>query len=238
MTGDALLHHLREPGQGPSEIAADLCIAGPHGQAARGPVHCGADGPHPLRHQGSQVLGPVGPQAAGNLDDMADYSLACKSQGISYIFDPGQSLPMWQPPDLTRCIEGSRILISNDYELELIMSNTGLDKSSLLAKTGMVITTLGEDGSRVITPAGELTIPAVKPDKVVDPTGAGDAYRAGLIKGLVQNDSVVKGALMGGVCASFAVECYGTQEYRFSPEDFAARLESYPPDLLEMRDPV
>ena len=176
--------------------------------------------------------------AAGNLDDMADYSLACKSQGISYIFDPGQSLPMWQPPDLTRCIEGSRILISNDYELELIMSNTGLDKSSLLAKTGMVITTLGEDGSRVITPAGELTIPAVKPDKVVDPTGAGDAYRAGLIKGLVQNDSVVKGALMGGVCASFAVECYGTQEYRFSPEDFAARLESYPPDLLEMRDPA
>jgi len=176
--------------------------------------------------------------AAGNLEDMANYSLACKSRGISYIFDPGQSLPMWQQPDLIRCIEGSRILISNDYELELIMNNTGLDKAALLDKTGTIITTLGENGSQIITPTGELTIPAVKPDKVVDPTGAGDAYRAGLIKGLVQNTGVIKGALMGSVCASFAVECYGTQEYRFSREDFTARLNRYPRDLLEMSDPA
>ncbi len=166
--------------------------------------------------------------AAGNLEDMLNYSLTCQSRGIAYIFDPGQSLPLWQSHDLIQRIEGASVLISNDYELELIMSHTGLDRKKLLQKTAVIITTLGEMGSRVITPDDEIAIPPAKPKTVADPTGAGDAYRAGLIKGLVQGKSLKQCALMGSVCASFAVECYGTQEYHFSPEEFNKRLKNTP----------
>ena len=122
--------------------------------------------------------------APGNLDDMKDYSIACKDRGINYIFDPGQSLPMWDCQEILQCIDGSMMLITNDYELELIMKNVGLSKTELLQRTGSIVTTLGENGSCVCTPDGKICIPAVKPKKVLDPTGAGDAYRGGLIKGL------------------------------------------------------
>jgi adenosine kinase len=162
--------------------------------------------------------------APGNLDDMMKYSQMCKERGIDYIFDPGQSVPMWNIQDLSPCIEGSKILISNDYELELIMSKTGLDRKALLRRTTAIVTTLGEKGSRICTADREIDIPAIKPRRVVDPTGAGDAYRAGLIKGLVEGKSIEQCAMMGSVCASFAVECYGTQEYHFTPEEFRERL--------------
>jgi len=162
--------------------------------------------------------------APGNLEDMMSYSIMCKVKGIDYIFDPGQSLPMWDSQDLIQCIEGSKIVISNDYELELIMNKTGLDKKKLLQRTITIVTTLGELGSRICTPDCEISIPAIKPKKVVDPTGAGDAYRAGLIMGLIQGRNIEQSAKMGSVCASFAIESYGTQEYYFSLMEFEERL--------------
>ena len=166
--------------------------------------------------------------APGNLEDMLNYSVKCKAKGIDYIFDPGQSLPMWDSQSLIQCIEGSKILVSNDYELELIINKTALDKKELLQRTNSIITTLGEMGSRICTADGEINVPAIKPKKVVDPTGAGDAYRAGLIKGLIQCRSIEQSAKMGSVCASFAIECYGTQEYYFSMTDFEDRLQTTP----------
>jgi adenosine kinase len=166
--------------------------------------------------------------APGNLEDMMNYSVTCRARCIDYIFDPGQSLPMWDSQNLTQCVEGSKILISNDYELELVMDKTGLDKKELLQLTNYIIVTLGELGSRVCTPDCEIDIPAIKPKQVLDPTGAGDAYRAGLIKGLIQCSNIEQSAKMGSVCASFAVECYGTQEYHFSLMEFEERLSSAP----------
>jgi adenosine kinase len=160
----------------------------------------------------------------GNLEDMLNYPRACKARGIDYIFDPGQSLPMLDAKDLVQAIEGCRVLISNDYELDLIMSKTGLNKKALLERAGTIVVTLGELGSRVSVPDGEISVPAVKPKTVEDPTGAGDSYRGGLICGLVRGKDIKHCAMMGSVCASFAVECYGTQEYRFSPEEFNERL--------------
>ena len=162
--------------------------------------------------------------APGNLEDMMTYSQTCKERCIDYIFDPGQSLPMWNIQDLVRCIEGSTILISNDYELELIMSKTRLDSDALLKLTKTIITTLGEKGSCIYTQDYEIEVPAIKPRKVVDPTGAGDAYRAGLIKGLIHGKDIELCALMASVCASFAVESYGTQEYTFTSKEFGERL--------------
>ena len=161
----------------------------------------------------------------GNLEDMRNYPLACKARGINYIFDPGQSIPMLGAEDLLQAIEGCRILISNDYELELIMSKTGVNKEELLNKAQTIIVTLGDMGSRIYLMEGEKYIPAVEPDKVEDPTGAGDSYRGGLISGLVRNMDIEQSARMGSVCASFAVECYGTQDYRFSPEEFKERFK-------------
>jgi adenosine kinase len=160
----------------------------------------------------------------GNLEDMVNYPAACRARGIDFIFDPGQSLPMLDAGDLVRALEGCRILISNDYELDLIMSKTGMNKTALLGRAGAIIVTLGAQGSQVTTPAGEIDIPAVKPRKVEDPTGAGDAYRGGLISGLVRGKDLESSARMGSVCASFAVESYGTQEYSFTPGEFNERL--------------
>jgi adenosine kinase len=104
------------------------------------------------------------------------------------------------------------------------MSKTGLNKDALLKMAGTIITTLGELGSQVSTQYNEIAIPVFKAKKVVDPTGAGDSYRGGLISGLVQGKDIEQSALMGSVCASFAVESYGTQEYSFTLEEFNERL--------------
>jgi adenosine kinase len=162
--------------------------------------------------------------APGNLEDMVKYPQECKARRIPYIFDPGQSLPMLNPKDLLQAVDGCMILISNDYELDLIMNKTGLTKSKLLERTRTIITTLGESGSQVCTRERETAIPTVKPRQVVDPTGAGDSYRGGLITGLVRGLDITQSALMGSVCASFAVERHGTQQYAFSQDEFEDRL--------------
>jgi adenosine kinase len=160
----------------------------------------------------------------GNMDDMIHYPAACRERGIDYIFDPGQSLPVWDAKDLLNAIKGSRILIANDYEVELIVNKIERTRTELLAITGAIITTLGEAGSQVLTANGEIHIPAAKNRQVLDPTGAGDAYRAGLASGLARGLDIVQGAKMGSVCASFAVECYGTQEHTFTADEFTERL--------------
>lgn len=162
----------------------------------------------------------------GSIEDMVNYPRQCEVRGIDYIFDPGQSLPMLDRKDLVLAIEGCRILISNDYELDLIMKKTGLDREDLIESAKTIIVTLGELGSQILTPDMDIHIPVIKPKKVDDPTGAGDAYRGGLISGLVQGKDIEQCARMGSVCASFAVECYGTQEYRFCPEEFDQRLNA------------
>ncbi len=160
----------------------------------------------------------------GNLEDMITYPAECKARGIDYIFDPGQSLPMLDGRDLAQAIDGCRILISNDYELDLIMSKTGLDKDALLKRARTIIVTLGEQGSRICMPEGDINIPAAEARKAEDPTGAGDSYRGGLISGILKGLEIEQCARMGSVCASFAVESYGTQEYSFSDEEFQERL--------------
>jgi adenosine kinase len=160
----------------------------------------------------------------GNLEDMVNYPKICKERGIDYIFDPGQSLPMLDAKDIVQAVEGCLILISNDYEFDMIISKTGLGKDDLVRRARNIITTLGQTGSRVITPEGEILILAAKPRKVEDPTGAGDSYRGGLISGLARGRNIAHSAMMGSVCASFAVECHGTQEYSFTPEEFDERL--------------
>lgn len=162
----------------------------------------------------------------GNLDDMVNYPRRCKKVGIDYIFDPGQALPMLQPDDLREVITDCMLLIVNDYEFNLIQDKTGLTNGELLGLAKKTIVTLGEAGSKIYTQGRNMTIPSFKAKRVVDPTGAGDAYRGGLLSGLVQGADLETSAIRGSVCASFAVECNGTQVYSFTSEEFSRRMEA------------
>jgi len=164
--------------------------------------------------------------APGNVEDMVNYSLSYKEHNIPYIFDPGQQITSLSADQLTEIVGGSKLLIANDYELELIMQKTGLTKNELLKRTEVIISTLGENGSLIITSQGETIIGVAKPSKVLDPTGAGDAYRAGLIKGLVLGKEISAAARMGATCASYAVEYQGTQEHAFTQEEFWTRYRA------------
>lgn len=165
--------------------------------------------------------------APGNLEDMAGYSRAHQELGIFSIFDPGQSLPAWQGDDLARCIAQSNLLISNDYELALIKDQTGLSTPQLLESVDTIVTTKGEEGSEVLTRDATVQVPAVPTENVADPTGAGDAFRGGLIKGLLQGLPIEKCVMLGTLCSHFVIQSHGTQEYRFSTEEYTDKLEQH-----------
>jgi adenosine kinase len=194
---------------------ADNQITGFNPGAMKHPARFQLDGVDP-----AQAFAIVAP---GNLEDMQTYSRAFREAGIPYICDPGQNIPVFSSDQLLAMISGSAVLISNDYELEMVGKKTGLDKPGLLGRTEAIITTFGDKGSVVATAEREVSIPAVRADRVLDPTGAGDAYRAGLIKGLVSGRPLAEAARLGATCASFAVEHHGTQEHRFTESEFWQR---------------
>ena len=169
--------------------------------------------------------------APGNLSDMVNFTNIYKRKKIDYIFDPGQSLPAWSKELLTEMIHRSKIFVCNDYELQLTQDKTSMTIDDILEKTETLIITKGEFGSEIMrkenNKARGFNIPVAKADPVNDPTGAGDAYRAGLIKGLVatKND-VVHAAKIGAVCAAYCVEVYGPQNFHFTLESFNKRFET------------
>lgn len=160
-----------------------------------------------------------------NLADMVNHPRICREKGARCIFDPGQQIPALTGPQLLEAISDSFMLICNDYEFELISKATGKNVEQLLEITEYVITTLGEEGSRIQTKTSTELVPAVKARKNVDPTGAGDAYRGGLLKGLSRGLSILESARIGSTVASFCVEGYGTQTHNFTLEECRARHE-------------
>jgi adenosine kinase len=169
---------------------------------------------------------PLGIVSPGCIEDMLTYSREFKKNRIPYICDPGQQIPVLTRDALIEIITGSEMLVSNDYELEMIQKSTGLSRKELIQKTRAIITTLGEEGSLVWEGDIETRIPAVPPALVLDPTGAGDAYRAGLIKGLLMGKALPDAARVGATCASYAIAHHGTQEHRFTIDEFWKRHEA------------
>ena len=165
--------------------------------------------------------------APGNTQDMAEYAQTYQELGVFCIFDPGQSLPAWNGGDLTQTIGRANILVSNDYELGMIKSNTGLSVDDLLEMVETIITTKAEEGCELVSRTGTTIVQVVPAANAVDPTGAGDAFRGGLIKGLVEKRTVERAVQMGTVCGHYAVQSHGTQEYSFTMEEFANTLEKH-----------
>ena len=185
--------------------------------------------PGAMKHPSEYKLDGVDPAAAlaivapGSLEDMLAYTRAYKARGVPYIFDPGQSIPAWGGAELKEMAAGALALIVNDYELEMFRQKTGLNETDLLKLTPTLLTTRGETGSYLLTATGREDFPAVRVGQVLDPTGAGDAYRAGLLKGLALGLSWPTAARLGAVLASFCVEQQGTQEHRLDDAAFWAR---------------
>jgi adenosine kinase len=165
--------------------------------------------------------------APGNLGDMADYTAEYEKRGIFSIFDPGQSLPAWESSALAKCISKSKMLVCNDYEMEMICNSTGMSREQVAGTVETIIVTKGGEGCDILTASGTVEVPVVLADDAVDPTGAGDAFRGGLIKGIIEGESMERAVQMGNVAGHYAVRKWGTQQYSFTMDEFNALLENH-----------
>ncbi len=158
---------------------------------------------------------------------MVQYAEECRALEIPFIFDPGQQCARMTGDELKDGLVGSTIVICNDYEFELLQQKTGLGEAEILAHTEALIVTRGEHGSTVITRHGRSDVPAVKPHREVDPTGVGDAFRGGLMKGIALGLPCDHAARIGSVAATYVLEHLGGQSHAYTWDEFQARYEEH-----------
>jgi len=164
------------------------------------------------------IVSPDGRQ--GMVEHARDFAAA----GIPFIFDPGQGLPMFSGPDLLQMMQGARALAVNDYEAGIVEEKTGRGPEELARVAGAVVVTRGAEGSTVYAEGRRISVPAVKPDALVDPTGCGDAYRAGLLYGLARGWNWEKCARLAAVMGSVKIAHRGGQNHRPARDDIARRF--------------
>ncbi len=163
---------------------------------------------------------------AGCVEDMARLPEYYREQGIEYFYDPGQQIPALSADQLRDGMTGCKGLFVNDYELSLILAKTGWDEATIVGKAAALIVTLGEKGSRIVTRGGEEIVKAVTVAQVVDPTGAGDAYRAGFIAGTLRGYAMRGATQLASAVAAYAVEHYGTQNHTFTIPELGQRYQT------------
>lgn len=165
------------------------------------------------------VIAPADPAA------MVKWAMECQNLNLPYIFDPGMLIPRFSKNELIQGIMGAEILVSNEYEHSLMLEKTGLTIEDILSKVALVVETLGENGSNLITRDDKIHISAARTEKVLDPTGAGDAYKAGLIKGYFENLPLETMGQLASVTAVYALENKGTTEHRYNYKEFLERYK-------------
>jgi adenosine kinase len=162
----------------------------------------------------------------GNAEDMRNLPELYRKKGIPFIFDPGQQVPSLSGDDLKKGITGAKVLTLNDYELGLVLEKTGWSEEDILKHAEILVVTLGEKGSRIRTDEKTFDIPPAAVEKVSDPTGAGDAYRAGFIKGLIADWPLEVVGKFASIIAAYAVEVSGPQGHKFTFHEARARYAS------------
>lgn len=176
------------------------------------------------------IISPNAPAA------MTKYAGECQELGIPYVYDPSQQIVWLSGDDLLAGIRGARVLIGNEYEFGMMRNKTGLSHEELLALPEITIVTLGEQGSTIYADGQEFHIPAVAPDSLVEPTGAGDAYRAGIIKGLLHGYPWETTGRIAALTATYVLEQHGPQNHHFTLEEFIARYRQAFGDAPELID--
>ncbi len=178
-----------------------------------------------FRSVGACDLAIISPNDPGA---MVQYAEECRTLGIPYIFDPGQQCARMSGDELREGFAGAHALVSNDYEFELLRQKTGLREADILMDTTALVVTRGEHGSSVYTrDDGRSDIPAIPPHRIVDPTGVGDAYRGGLLKGMALGLPFDSCARLGSVAAAYALEHLGGQSHAYTWHEFRQRFEQH-----------
>jgi adenosine kinase len=167
------------------------------------------------------IISPNDPAA------MTQYAEECRTLRIKYIFDPGQQCARMSGEELRDGLAGAHVVICNDYEFELIRQKTGLGEDDVLRHADILVITRGEHGSSVRRKDSHVDVPAVTPRRVLDPTGVGDAYRGGFMKGLARRASDQTCARLGSVAATYALEHLGGQSHAYTQDEFRQRYQEH-----------
>lgn len=174
-------------------------------------------------------LGIIAPDGR---DGMMQHAREFHEAGIPFVFDPGQGLPMYNGEELLDFIDKADYIAVNDYEGQMLQDRTGRSLESLANQAKALIITLGAQGSIIYADGKKIEIPCVKPKDIVDPTGCGDAYRAGLLYGIVNNLDWQTTGQLGSLMGSLKIARKGGQNHQFSRdeigqyyyENFGARI--------------
>ena len=170
-----------------------------------------------LREAGLVIISPNDPGA------MAAYAAECQALGIPYLYDPSMQAPRMSADELRAGFAGARVLTGNDYEFAMMAEKLGVSEPELRQLVPITVVTKGEQGSSIFVEGAEYTIPAARPHTVVDPTGAGDAFRAGFVKGMAHNLPWEVVGRIASLSAVYAVEQAGTQQHHYTLRAFAER---------------
>ncbi len=165
------------------------------------------------------LVGPNDPEA------MLRHSDECRFRGIPFVADPSQQLARMDGEDIKALVNGATYLFTNDYESSLIEQKTGWTQADIATKVAVRVTTLGANGSKIETADGAVIhVPVAKEEQILDPTGVGDAYRAGFLAGLAWGVSLERCAQIGSLLATYVIETVGTQEYHIAQQLFLDRF--------------
>ena len=175
-----------------------------------------------VQDAGAVTIGIVAPDGR---DGMVQHAAQFAAAKVRFVFDPGQGLPMFDGEELRTFIAQAAWLAVNDYEWQVLQQKTGWTAAQVLEQVQALIVTRGSEGSVIHTRRGEIEIPCAKPAAVVDPTGCGDAYRAGLLHGLMQGYEWETTGRIASLMGAIKIEARGTQNHSFTREQFAQRYE-------------
>ena len=167
------------------------------------------------------IVAPDGKEA------MIQHAHDFAAESIPFMFDPGQNLPLFSKDELMTFLDQATWCVMNDYESQLMMNTTGESINTLAQQVDALIVTRGGEGSVVYTDGDEIEIPTVNVDQAVDPTGCGDAYRAGLLLGLEKGWDWQTSGRVGSLIGAIKVQQEGTQNHQFSIDEFARQYETH-----------
>ncbi len=168
------------------------------------------------------LVSPNDPQA------MSNYTQECRDRGIRFIYDPSQQVPRLSGEELKRDMQGAYAMIVNAYEAGVICQKTEQTLDDLREAVDILVITHGAKGSKIYKQGADVVdVPVFPPHQIKDPTGVGDAYRAGLIYGIVNGWSLKLAGEVGALCATYVLEQVGTQNHSFTLSDFVKRFRSH-----------
>jgi adenosine kinase len=187
-----------------------------------------------MAHAASLSLHDVGPQppqlviiSANDPGAMDKYVAECGDLGIPYLYDPGQQVVRSDPEELRRGVLGAHSLFLNDYEYGLIQKHTRLSEQDILDRVDYMVVTRGEHGALIYAGGEVVSVPSVKPLEILDPTGVGDAFRGGFVRGYCLGLDWATCGKMGSLAATYCLEQRGTQNHYYTPQEFVSRFRQH-----------